>query len=85
MELSLSAGAYLCNNTMFLTMREAKQRGFSGGFIHIPCHAEWVAKKDKRFPSLPLDAIKSTAEFAIDYYLESVEPSVIGQTASRKR
>ncbi len=67
--LSLSAGAYLCNNAMFLIVREARKSGFSGGFIHIPCHAEYAAKMKKDLPSLPLDTIRKGIEISIEYTL----------------
>jgi pyroglutamyl-peptidase len=67
--LSLSAGAYLCNNTMFLTLREATKRGFVGGFIHVPCHAEWVARKGSQFPSLPIATIEAAARLSVSYCL----------------
>jgi pyroglutamyl-peptidase len=69
--VSLSAGAYLCNNAMFVIVREARKQNFSGGFIHIPCHSEWIAKKNnKNYPSLPLDSIVESAVQAIIYCLE---------------
>ena len=73
--VSLSAGAYLCNNAMFVIVREARKQNFGGGFIHIPCHSEWIAKKDnKNFPSLPLDTIVEGAVQAMVHSLEHMEP-----------
>ena len=65
--LSLSAGSYLCNNAMFVIVREARTRGFSGGFVHVPCHSEWVAKKKRQTPSLPLETLQKGAEHCIEY------------------
>ncbi len=70
--LSLSAGAYLCNYTMYISMREAKRSGFRSGFIHIPCHAEWVAKSGKQFPSMPLETILRAAEISVSYLVRAV-------------
>ncbi len=67
--LSLSAGAYLCNYTMYVCLREARASGFRAGFIHVPCHAEWVAKSGKQLPSLPLATIVKAAECAVSYLL----------------
>lgn len=67
--LSLSAGGYLCNNAMFVIVREAKRGGFAGGFVHIPCHSEWVAKRGKPFPSLPLATMVHAAEHCVAYTL----------------
>lgn len=65
--LSTSAGAYLCNNAMYVIVREARKRGFGGGFIHVPCHSEWVAKKNKNFSSLPIDTLFKAAELSLSY------------------
>lgn len=67
--LSLSAGAYLCNNAMFVIVREAKKRDFAGGFVHVPCHSEWVARKGKSLPSLPLATMVHAAEHCVAYSL----------------
>jgi len=75
--LSLSAGAYLCNNAMFLIVREARRAGFSGGFIHIPCHAEYVAREKKNLPSLPLSTIEKGVEISIDYILSQTRPKMV--------
>ena len=73
--ISLSAGGYLCNNAMFVIVREARRQNFSGGFIHIPCHSEWIARNNnKNYPSLPLDSIIESANRAIVYCLERMEP-----------
>lgn len=54
-EISMSAGAYLCNYAMFVIVREAEKRGIKGGFIHIPCDTSLsVAFKQKSFPSMDL-------------------------------
>jgi len=67
--LSLSAGSYVCNTAMFVIVREARSRGFAGGLVHVPCHSEWVAKKKKQMPSLPLETLQRGAEHCIDYCL----------------
>jgi pyroglutamyl-peptidase len=67
--LSLSAGSYVCNTAMFIIVREARSRGFAGGFVHVPCHSEWIAKKKKQMPSLPLETLQRGAEHCIAYCL----------------
>jgi pyroglutamyl-peptidase len=67
--LSLSAEAYLCNNAMFVIVREARRRGFLGGFIHVPCHQEWVARTKKNYACLPLAALLEAAEFSVSFCL----------------
>lgn len=64
--LSFSAGAYLCNNAMFLIVRESKRSGFRGGFIHVPCHTEYISREKKDLPSLPLETIQKGIEVAMD-------------------
>jgi pyroglutamyl-peptidase len=75
--LSLSAGAYLCNNAMFLIVREAHKAGFNGGFIHIPCHSEYVAREQKNLPSLPLSTIEKGVELSIEYILSQTRPKMV--------
>ncbi len=67
--LSLSAGSYVCNNAMFVIVREARRKGFAGGFVHVPCHSEWIAKKKKQMSSLPLETLQRGAEHCITYCL----------------
>jgi pyroglutamyl-peptidase len=67
--VSFSAGAYLCNNAMFVIVREAKRHGFGGGFVHVPCHSEWVSRKQRQAPSLPIATIVKAAEHSVGYCL----------------
>ena len=69
--LSLTAGAYLCNNAMFVIVRESRKSGFAGGFIHIPCHAEYIAREQKNLASLPLNTIEKGIEASIEFLLNS--------------
>ncbi|HYB75679.1 MAG TPA: hypothetical protein VEC08_01845, partial [Nitrososphaerales archaeon] len=68
--LSLSAGAYLCNFVMYVNLLEARRLGFRSGLIHVPCHAEWIAKTGKRLPSLPLETIANAAETSVSFLAE---------------
>jgi len=68
--LSLSAGAYLCNFAMYVALMEARKLGFRSGLIHVPCHAEWVARTGKQLPSLPLDTIARAAEVSVSFLLK---------------
>ena len=68
--LSLSAGAYLCNLAMYVNLLEARKSGFRSGLIHVPCHAEWVARTGKQLPSLPLDTIARAAEASVSFLME---------------
>jgi pyroglutamyl-peptidase len=77
--LSLSAGAYLCNNAMFVIIREGRRLGFEGGFIHVPCHSEFVAREGKDLPCLPLQTMQKGIEASIEYLLNRQR----GMTPSR--
>lgn len=68
--LSLSAGAYLCNFAMYVSLLEARRSGFRSGLIHVPCHAEWIAKTGKQLPSLPLDTIAMAAEESVAFLVK---------------
>jgi pyroglutamyl-peptidase len=55
--LSLSAGAYLCNQVFYTLMHTLAARGQSipAGFIHLPALPEQAAQTDKATPSMSLD------------------------------
>lgn len=56
-ELSLSAGAYLCNQVFFHLMHWAAQQAvpISAGFIHIPSLPDQVALRKNPSPSMALE------------------------------
>lgn len=55
-EISTTAGAYLCNYSMFVVVREAKRRGIKGGFVHLPADPLLAtASKIRNLPSMSLD------------------------------
>lgn len=83
--VSLTAGAYLCNNAMFVIVRESRRQGFQGGFIHIPCHQEWVARKGKSFPSLAISTITRAVKESILYCLESAPGHSVKRAPARSR
>ncbi|AHC51966.1 pyrrolidone-carboxylate peptidase [Sulfolobus acidocaldarius SUSAZ] len=70
-EISLTAGSYICNMTMFLILREAKRIGTKGGFIHIPCHERCAIESKRDMPFMSLDKIKEAVNLAIEFYLKS--------------
>ena len=71
--LSLSAGSYLCNNAMFILLREGRARRIPAGFVHVPCHSEWVDSGAKDFPSLPLSTIERAAELTIEHCVRTAK------------
>jgi pyroglutamyl-peptidase len=56
-ELSLSAGAYLCNQIFYVMMHEITQKNLPirAGFFHLPALPEQAAKADKALPSFSLE------------------------------
>lgn len=58
-ELSLSAGAFLCNQIFYTLMHELARRGANipAGFIHIPQLPEQVADTDNPAASMSLDTV----------------------------
>ncbi len=58
-QISLTAGAYICNYAMFVILREARRAGKVGGFVHLPADTTLAsAMKDKNYPSLSLGCMK---------------------------
>ena len=70
-QLSLSAGAYICNATLYRLAALAKERGIPGGFLHVPCCCEQALEKPN-CPSLPLPAITAGLEAAVGAIVESL-------------
>ncbi len=64
-KVSLSAGAYLCNNAMYVICREARRHGFLGGFVHVPCHEELVANLGRDTPSMNMATMVRAVELII--------------------
>jgi pyroglutamyl-peptidase len=58
-ELSLSAGAYLCNMVFYAARHLCETRGLStrAGFIHLPATPEQAAQAERALPSMALDTI----------------------------
>lgn len=71
--LSLSAGAYLCNQTLYLSLAHAE--GLDArvvGFVHVPSLPEQVQSGERRAPSMPrerlIEQIQSLIMHTIDLY-----------------
>jgi len=67
--ISNSAGTYVCNNVVygalhFLSTSEEFSH-IKYGFIHIPYLLTQAAKKQKPFPSLPIELVKKAIEITI--------------------
>jgi pyroglutamyl-peptidase len=58
-ELSLSAGAFLCNQVLYTALHHIKTHHLQAkaGFVHLPPLPEQVASQDKLMPSMSLDTM----------------------------
>ncbi len=69
-EISMTAGAYLCNYAMFVIIRESKKRGIKGGFVHIPCDTELaVSHKERSYPSMTIEMLVNAVRRAVNHEL----------------
>jgi pyroglutamyl-peptidase len=67
-DISLSAGSYICNLAMYFILQNTLKSGIKGGFVHIPCHRELVAKvQDINCPFMELDSMQKAIEIIISY------------------
>ena len=66
-ELSLSAGAYLCNQVFYTLMHEIASQDLStpAGFIHLPNIPEQAAQSTTPIPSLRLEVLIQAAYILI--------------------
>jgi pyroglutamyl-peptidase len=67
-EISLSAGAYLCNYAMFVIVREARRMGKKGGFVHFPADTDLSASlPSKSLPSMDMNNMVRTIEIIAEH------------------
>ena len=73
-ELSLSAGAFLCNAVFYRVMHEIaiSQLSVKAGFIHLPDLPEGAAGCEKPRPSMSLDLILKAAKLIITCVIEEM-------------
>ena len=66
--LSYTAGTYVCNSIMYnvLYMCEKRYPGIRAGFIHVPYACGQVIDKANTTPSMPLETIAKSLEYAIE-------------------
>lgn len=56
--LSLSAGAYLCNQALYLSLGQGERRGgCSVGFVHVPSLPEQAERGERTGPTMPRDRL----------------------------
>ena len=66
--LSFTAGTYVCNSIMYnvLYMCDKRYPGIRAGFIHVPYACGQVIDKANTTPSMPLETIAKSLEYAIE-------------------
>lgn len=66
--LSFTAGTYVCNSIMYnvLYMCEKRYPNIRAGFIHVPYACGQVIDKASTMPSMPLETIAKSLEYAIE-------------------
>ena len=64
-ELSLSAGAYVCNDVLYTLLRRCEGRGILGGFIHLPLSTAQAEKKSPPAPSMSIEDMAKALEAAL--------------------
>lgn len=74
--LSLSAGAYLCNQVLYLSLGHAERKGgCSVGFVHVPSLPEQVERGERTGPAMPRDQLLNEAKrlvrLVVDAYRHS--------------
>jgi pyroglutamyl-peptidase len=82
-ELSLSAGAYLCNQVFYSLMDYLATHRMNqpAGFIHLPSLPEQVAGSDSPIPSMALETLIKGISLAI----ETISHSMQIQTKGRRK
>ncbi len=72
--LSLSAGAFLCNQVFYSVMHQItiNKWGISAGFIHLPTLPEAAAQNKKPTPSMSLDLMLKAAKIMITCLYEEI-------------
>ena len=71
-ELSLSAGAYLCNQVYYSLLHEitVQKKPIRAGFIHLPALPEQAAKSRQVIPSMSFDLMLKASEIMINFLME---------------
>jgi pyroglutamyl-peptidase len=73
-EISLSAGAYLCNHLMFTLLDHfaTQQKQTPAGFMHLPSLPEQVLEKKPQSPSMSLEMSIRAVAVALEIIARSL-------------
>ncbi len=75
-ELSNSAGTFICNQVLYLSLQLALTgAGHRAGFIHLPYLPEQAARQPEGVASLPLELMVRAAEVAVEVALSERVPA----------
>jgi pyroglutamyl-peptidase len=77
--LSLTAGAFVCNQLFFALQHRLAGQGVSSGFIHVPALPEQAARAQPSVPSMSLAAQIDAIRLAIAVALEGDESLACAQ------
>ena len=64
-EVSLSAGAFVCNNVLYALLRETFGTATIGGFVHLPLSPQQAEGKNPPLPSMAIEDMTKALEEAI--------------------
>lgn len=73
-DISLSAGAYLCNQVFFTLMHTLSEnrRSIPAGFIHLPSLPEQVVLRDRPGPSMSLHTSLQAIKIAVEVVVSNI-------------
>ena len=82
--VSYTAGTFVCNSIMYhaLYLCERRFPGTIAGFMHVPYEPGQVVDKPEGTPSMPLDTIAASLEYAIEAVVrgDGADDAVAGAT-----
>ncbi len=79
-ELSLSAGAYLCNQVLYTLLHRLEGSGALGGFVHLPALPEQVAMGREMMPSMSLETSLRAVAAILDALQEMFQKDELTRT-----
>ena len=85
-ELSLTAGSYLCNQIFYTLMHEVSSQNhqISAGFIHLPALPEQAAQSKQSLPSLNFTQVLQSADIIINTLQQRYQLSQLQRKANHE-